>query len=97
MSMDEMNIDLNLVRGAQGSIDCRHCGATTGTVADPLAHALRRERPSSDAGPGIHADPKIFTDSTIVLRQQFCSGCYTLLATEIVPQEETSYRKWSLA
>lgn len=93
-----MNIDLNLrTDDATGAVLCQHCDARIGdSVAEPMAHALRRERPSTEAGPGVHADPSAFVDRPILLRQTFCPGCLTLLSTEIVPADEPSYRTWSL-
>ncbi|MGW3950190.1 hypothetical protein ACWEKM_04275 [Streptomyces sp. NPDC004752] len=92
-----MDLDLNLTVSPGGRVDCRHCGALVGTsTATPLDRALRTERPSSEAGPGVHADPARFTDRSIVLRQVFCPGCLVLLQTEIVPADEPSYREWSL-
>jgi N-methylhydantoinase B len=93
-----MNIDLNLTIGEGGIVACRHCGATVGdSAADPMAHVLRNEQPSSTAGPGVHADPASFVDRPVVLRQTFCPGCLVLLSTEIVPADEPSYRRWTLA
>jgi hypothetical protein len=41
--------------------------ATLGVMRDdPLANAVRRERPARAAGPGVNADPKNFTDREIV-------------------------------
>lgn len=92
-----MIIDQNLVISDAGSVDCRACGTTLGTGEDPLAHAIRREQPSTAAGPGVRAEPSLFTDAEIVLRQAFCPKCLTLLSTEIVPKTEPSYRKWRLS
>lgn len=102
-----MKIDLNLETddteandtetAGTAAVICRHCGARVGdSVADPMNHALRNERPSTAAGPGVHADPAAFVDRAILLRQTFCPGCLTLLTTEIVPDGEPSYRNWSL-
>lgn len=93
-----MNLDLNLISDdATGGVLCRHCGARVGdSVADPMTNAVRHERPSTEAGPGVHADPSAFVDRPIQLRQAFCPGCLTLLSTEIVPSDEPSYRTWSL-
>jgi len=92
-----MIIDLNLETDDAAAVRCRHCGGTVGdSVATPMNHALRRERPSVEAGPGVHADPSLFVDRPVVLRQAFCPGCLTLLSTEIVPDGEPSYRGWSL-
>ncbi|MFI6906152.1 hypothetical protein ACIBKY_33150 [Nonomuraea sp. NPDC050394] len=93
-----MNLDVNLRADESGAVVCRHCGARVGDhAAAPMSHALRRERPSVEAGPGVHADPSAFVDRPIALRQAFCPGCLTLLSTEIVPADEPSYRTWSLA
>lgn len=92
-----MNIDLNLETDDAGTVVCRHCAARVGdSTSTPMGHAVRNERPSTAAGPGVHADPSLFVDQTIVLRQAFCPGCLVLLATEIVPGDEPSYRVWSL-
>jgi len=92
-----MKIDDNVVVAADGTTVCKHCSATLGTSPqEPLEGALRRERPSSQAGPGVHADPGLFTDRPIVLRQVFCPSCLVLLATEIVPADEDGYRRWSV-
>lgn len=92
-----MDMDLNLTVAADGHIACRHCGARVGTSsATPLDRAKRSERPSTAAGPGVHADPARFTDRPIALRQAFCPGCLVLLQTEIVPADEPMYREWSL-
>lgn len=90
-----MIIDQNLERTGD-VISCRHCSGELGTAADPLAAAIVNQRPSTAAGPGVHVDPAAFTDRPITLRQSFCPECLTLLATEIVPADEPSYRKWSL-
>ena len=93
-----MQIDDNLKTSEEGAVYCAHCLTVLGeSVADPLRHALLRERPSSSAGPGIHADPACFTDRPIVLRQIYCPGCLVLLGTEIVPADEASFRHWTLA
>lgn len=92
-----MIIDQNLQVAPEGVVECRHCSAIVGTsVKEPFSKALRNERPASAAGAGIHASSAAFTDRTIVLRQRFCPGCLVLLATEIVPDDEQSYRTWSL-
>jgi len=92
-----MKIDLNLETDKAAAVVCRHCGARVGdSVADPMNHALRNQRPSTAAGPGVHADPSLFVDRKVLLRQAFCPGCLALLSTEIVPEGEPSYRAWSL-
>ncbi len=92
-----MQLDDNLTLTHDGAVVCTHCRTLLGeTAKEPLAHAVRRERPSLDAGPGVHADPKNFTARDIVLRQFFCPGCSTVLATEIVPRDEPSLRTWRL-
>lgn len=95
--MSVQNIDLNLSVDA-GQVVCRRCGEQLGDVAtEPLAKALVHERPSTQAGPGIHVDPATLTDRPIVVRQTFCPQCLTLLATEIVPADEPTYRTWRLS
>ena len=95
--MTVMKIDDNIVLGPDGAVSCARCRAPLGTAPDePLAKALRRERPSLAAGPGVHVDPARFTDRAVVLRQSFCPSCLTLLATQIVPGDEPSYRSWSV-
>ena len=92
-----MDIDDNLRLAADGHVQCRHCTAVLGDTADaPLTHVLKRERPAIEAGPGVHADPSHYTQRVIVMRQAFCPGCYALLATEIVPQDEAEFRSWRL-
>jgi hypothetical protein len=92
-----MNIDMNIVLDDTGDVSCAHCAAPLGhTSADPLALAIRNERESTEAGPGVHADPRLFTDRRIVLRQTFCPQCLVLLVTEIVPADEPAYRSWSV-
>lgn len=92
-----MQIDDNLKLTADGSIACVHCGAEVGPdVRHPLAKAVRVERRSSPEEPGIHADPSHFTDRPIVIRQDSCPGCFTLLKTAIVPGDEPDYRYWRL-
>lgn len=93
-----MNIDSNLEVTDVGTIACRHCGATVGeSVHAPTIHAIRNERPSIAAGPGVKADPALFTDRPIVIRQSFCPGCLVCLSTEIVPADEKTYREWELS
>ncbi|MFJ6359470.1 hypothetical protein [Pseudarthrobacter oxydans] len=92
-----MNVDQNLAVTDAGTVVCRSCEQTLGTRQEPLSEAISREQPSTEAGPGIRADPSQFSDPEIVLRQKFCPGCLTLLSTEIVPKEEPSYRRWNLA
>ena len=93
-----MNIDDNIKLSEDGhATQCGHCGEPLGSAGEaPLARALVRERPSRAAGPGIHADPRHFTDRPIVLRQTLCPKCLALLATEIVPQDEAGGRGWKL-
>jgi len=92
-----IHLDDNLTLTDDGAVVCAHCKTQIGENSyEPLAHAVKRERPSRAAGPGVHADPKTFTSREIVLRQYFCPGCSTVLATEIVPQDEPSFRHWSL-
>lgn len=92
-----MKIDDNARLRTDGTIACSHCDHPLGaSVGDPFANAIRRERPSQAAGPGVRAPASHFTDRPIGLRQVFCPGCYVLLATEIAPTDEPSYRRWEL-
>lgn len=93
-----MVIDDNITLADDGRLVCAHCGEELGPDPESgLTRALRRERPSSDAGPGVHADPALFTDRSIVMRQTFCPSCLVLLSTEIVPSDEPEYRSWRIA
>lgn len=92
-----MRIDDNILLGDSGTVSCAHCSATLGdSPAAPLAHAIIRERPPAEAGPGVRADPAAFTDRPVILRQVFCPQCLVLLATEIAPADEPSFRNWSV-
>ena len=92
-----MKLDDNLTLTEGGAVICAHCETLLGKNSrEPLSNALRREGPARSAGPGVRADPKNFTTREIVLRQLFCPGCSTLLATEIVPRDEPFFRHWSL-
>lgn len=92
-----MKIDDNVLLQPNGNVVCGHCEHRLGaSLANPLANAIRRERPSQDAGPGVRAPASHFTERPIGLRQVFCPGCYVLLATEIAPTDEPSYRHWEL-
>jgi len=93
-----MVIDDNVTLADNGRLYCSHCNTELGpdATSGPTL-ALRRERPSEAAGPGVHADPALFADRNIVLRQTFCPGCLVLLSTEIVPGDEPEYRHWSIA
>jgi hypothetical protein len=99
MTAEDGNVELddNLELAADGAVQCRHCAAVVGKAGeDPLSAALRRERPATEAGPGVRAAPHHYTSREIVLRQAFCPGCYAVLATEIVPQDEPRFRGWRL-
>jgi N-methylhydantoinase B len=87
-----MDIDVNLLLDTEGAVRCRHCDTVVGTTSEPFAHAVRRERDSRDAGPGVREDPAEFSDRAVMLRQRFCPGCLTVLSTEIVPRGEDEIR-----
>lgn len=92
-----MKIDDNILLTDDGTAVCAHCGALLGeSGGEPLAHALPRERAPEEAGPGVRADPAAFTDRPLALRQLFCPQCLVLLATEIAPSDEPSFRHWSV-
>lgn len=91
-----IQIDDNLEQDGDGAVTCRHCGASVGIAADLFRGARIRESSPEDAGPGVRADPRHFTDREVVLRQVFCPGCLTLLQAEIVPADEPSSRTRSV-
>lgn len=91
-----MPFDDNIRRAADGiGTECLHCGTRLGTAADdPVALALKREQPSTAAGPGIRVEARHYTDREVVLRQVFCPGCLAVLGTEVVPGDEARRRGW---
>lgn len=92
-----MNLDQNLQTAADSTVVCRHCGATVGeSLQEPMGRAIYNTRPAPAAGPGIKADPALFTDRIIMLRQAFCPGCLVCLSTEVGPIDEPAYRTWEL-
>ena len=93
-----MNFDDNIKLADDGvSTVCVHCSEVLGNVSTgSLKNALSSEQKSSALGPGIRADPKLFTDREIVLRQLFCPRCLTVLATEVVPSDEGGHRGWKV-
>lgn len=91
-----MHIDINLELDDERVVRCTHCSTQVGTAGDPFENALRNDRRSADAGPGVHADPATFSDRDVVLRQRFCPGCLTVLSTEIVPRDEDEVRGWRM-
>jgi|GEM_PF-3128186 len=92
-----MKLNDNARLRADGSVICAHCAHALGTLdSTPFANAIRCERPSLAAGPGIRAPASHFTDRPIGLRQIVCPGCHVLLATEVVPVDEPEYRQWTL-
>lgn len=88
-----IELDDNLVQSGN-DLSCRHCGTRVApATGEFLAEALWREQPSVAAGRSVvRAEPELFVDRTIVLRQAFCPGCLTLLLTEVVPQDEPRLR-----
>lgn len=92
-----MKINDNIQLYPDGRFVCSHCEHELGSNREgPFANAIRRQRPSQDAGAGVRAAPEHFTDRPIGLRQVFCPNCYVLLATEIAPTDEPFYRHWKL-
>ncbi len=89
-----LDIDDNLEQTDTGDVTCRHCGTGVGDGSGEfLARAHWREQPSTAAGTSVvRAEPALFVDRPILLRQAFCSGCYTVLLTEIVPEGEPRFR-----
>lgn len=74
-------------------LECSDCHAELGSRSgEYLEKAIWREQSAMNAGPSMHADPGLFVDRPIVLRQAFCPGCFTVLMTEIVPADEPRFR-----
>lgn len=90
-------IDDNLEQHPDGKVTCRHCTNVLGNAQDPLGKALVRESAPSTAGPSVREDASLFADRVIIFRQTFCPDCLTQLQAEIVPADEPSSRRRSLA
>lgn len=87
-----MPLDDNLVL-RDNVVRCAHCDTDLGARnGEYLANALWREQDPLSAGPSMRAEPSLFVDRRIVLRQAFCPGCQTVLLTEIVPADEPRLR-----
>lgn len=93
-----LELDDNLTSNSSGTVTCKHCDANVGTVKGGfLDLAIWREQPSSAAGNSVvRADPALFVDRKIVLRQAMCPSCLTLLLTEVVPEDEPHFRSKSV-
>jgi hypothetical protein len=93
-----VRIDDNLVQDSDGAIRCVHCNAVVGARGDEtyLAKALRVSRPSAAAGPQVRIQPGQFVDRTVSFRQICCFGCGVALVSEVIPDDEPSYRRKSL-
>lgn len=92
-----IRLDDNLEQSADGGVRCRHCATAVGVAGDPLRDARVRETAPTAAGPGVRSDAAHFTRRPVVLRQTFCPGCLTLLQSEIVPGDEPSFRRRTVA
>jgi hypothetical protein len=90
-------IDDNLEQGDDGTVECRHCGHPVGVAESPLRDARVTHSEPGAAGPSIRENSETFTDRPITLRRTFCPHCLTLLQAEIVPADEPSARRRSLA
>jgi N-methylhydantoinase B len=87
------HIDDNLALAGDGTVQCRHCGAVTGSGRRaPLDRAATRIGPPSLAGPQVRDNAELFIDREVVFRQLCCPGCMTALLTEVVPGDEPSAR-----
>jgi N-methylhydantoinase B len=85
-------LDENLVL-QDNLVRCAHCGADLGARGgEYLAQALWREQDPLAVGPNMRAEPSLFVDRQIVLRQAFCPSCQAVLLTEIVPADEPRLR-----
>jgi len=91
-------IDDNLMTDADGRWCCAHCGTVLAERGrNYLDGALIRHGHPSEAGPQIRGEPEHFVDQRIIFRQFYCPGCYVALLTEVVPSDETQYRRKELS
>jgi N-methylhydantoinase B len=75
-------------RGGGQVTVCRHCGQRLSTDDGTLALA-RRDAPPGAAGPGVTSDASHYVDTDVVFRQYLCPGCFTCVASGLVPREHT--------
>lgn len=90
-------IDDNLEQHDDGEVTCRHCGQHLGHAETPLRDARVTEAEPRSAGPSVREPAEMFADRPVILRRTFCPQCLTLLQAEIVPGDEPSARRRSLA
>jgi N-methylhydantoinase B len=65
------------------AVECRMCATPICRVDENYKeHLVRRDRPITAAGP-LFADPAIYVDEVIQLREFICPGCATLVETEV--------------
>ena len=88
-----MRIDDNLTKGDDGALVCAHCGTLVGRPGlGFLSEAVRVTGPPGAAGPQVLEHAERFVDRTVGFRQLCCPGCYVALLTEVVPEDEGSFR-----
>jgi N-methylhydantoinase B len=86
-------IDDNLAKGPDGALLCTHCGTTVGRPGETfLSEAVRVTGRPGAAGPQVREHAERFVDRAVGFRQLCCPGCYTALLTEVVPEDEDSFR-----
>jgi N-methylhydantoinase B len=65
---------------------CRHCGQRLSTDDGTLTLASCDATPDT-AGPGVRSDAAHYVDTDVVFRQYFCPGCFTCVASGLVPRD----------
>jgi N-methylhydantoinase B len=80
------NLALSRHNGGPQLTVCRHCGQRLSTSDGHLALA-RRDATRDAAGPGVRSDASHYVDTDVVFRQYFCPGCFTCVASGLVPRD----------
>jgi N-methylhydantoinase B len=82
-------VSFNVRARADGSLICAHCTHDLpGTSATYLAQVPVHVGAPREGGPMVFADPAVYVDAEVVLRQYYCPNCFTALPTEVVPVSE---------
>lgn len=96
-----IRLDANLIiddSPGRSVIRCSHCHCEIAGAEENYKEKLpMHEGQPAEAGPHIFDDPALFVDQTIVFRQYYCPGCFTALATEIVPAGQGHVHEKKLA
>ncbi|WP_063052493.1 hypothetical protein [Nocardia arthritidis] len=92
MSTPEQIVDDNIVQrvidGAARYM-CRHCGADISTAGPRWREEVATvyQGGPSSAGPHLNDNARHYLDVDVVVRQGYCSGCFTTLFTETAPTQ----------